>query len=165
MSLETEIAKAKTNKDNMKKAKADTDSVLTELGGEASTSLSDVPNKIRTLGTTLLDQSKEYTNTKVSEVNTNKANKSTKHKIVLSKDSWSGAEAPYNYEISIPGMDEHKNWEVTNSTDPIMTVEELDAFSNARIIAGTQTTDKINLVAYGEKPAININILVIVRGD
>lgn len=198
MSLETEIKKAKTNKDNMKKAKADTDSALTELGGEASTSLNDVPNKIRSLGTTLLDQSKEYTNTKatetlngsksyidtkigdlaslqtttkdsvvnsINEINTSKSNKSTKHKVVLSKDSWTGAEAPYNYEISISGMDENKNWEVTNSVDPIMTVEELDAFSNARIIAGTQSVGKINLIAYGEKPAIDINILVIVRGD
>lgn len=198
MSLETEIKKAKTNKDNMKKAKADTDSALTELGGEASTSLNDVPNKIRSLGTTLLDQSKEYTNTKatetlngsksyidtkigdlaslqttikdsvvnsINEINTSKSNKSTKHKVVLSKDSWTGAEAPYNYEISISGMDENKNWEVTNSVDPIMTVEELDAFSNARIIAGTQSVGKINLIAYGEKPAIDINILVVVRGD
>lgn len=219
MSLETEIKKAKTNKDNMKKAKADTDSALTELGGEASTSLNDVPNKIRSLGTTFLDQSKEYTNTKatetlngsksyidtkigdlaslqttvkdsvvnsinevkgsivetsnsigqvnnsINEINTNKANKSTKYKVVLSKDSWTGAEAPYNYEISISGMDENKNWEVTNSVDPIMTVEELDAFSNARIIAGAQSTGKINLIAYGEKPTIDINILVVVRGD
>lgn len=183
MSLETEIKKAKTNKDNMKKAKADTDSALTELGGEASTSLNDVPNKVRALGTTLLDQSKSYTDTKIgdlaslqtaakdsvvnsiNEVNTNKANKSTKHKIVLSKDNWTGAEAPYNYEITISEMDEHKNWEVTNSVDPIMTVEELDAFSNARIIAGTQSANKINLIAYGEKPSININILVVVRGD
>ena len=198
MSLETEIKKAKTNKDNMKKAKADTDSILTELGGEASTNLNDVPNKIRSLGTTLLDKSKEYTNTKateilngsksyvdtklgdlaslqtttkdsvvnsINEINTNKSNKSTKHRVVLSKDSWTGAEAPYNYEIAISGMDENKNWEVTNSVDPIMTVEELDAFSNARIIAGTQSTGKINLIAYGEKPAININILVVVRGD
>lgn len=194
MSLETEIKKAKTNKDNMKKAKTDTDSVLTELGGEASTSLSDVPNKIRSLGTTLLDQSKSHTDEKISEaktnidtkigdlaslqttakdsvinsineVNTNKASKSTKHKVVLSKNSWTGAEAPYNYEITISGMDENKNWEVTNSIDPIMTVEELDAFCNARIIAGPQSAGKINLIAYGEKPAININILVVVRGD
>ena len=198
MSLETEIKKAKANKDNIKKTKTDTDSVLIELGGEASTSLSDVPNKIRSLGTTLLDQSKEYTNTKttetlngsksyadakigdlaslqtttkdsvvnsINEINTSKSNKSTKHKVVLSKNSWTGAEAPYSYEITISGMDENKNWEVTNSVDPIMTVEELDAFSNARIIAGIQTTDKINLIAYGEKPSIDINILVVVRGD
>lgn len=183
MSLETEIKKAKTNKDNMKKAKADTDSALTELGGEASTSLSDVPNKIRALGTTLLDQSKSYTDTKIgdlaslqttakdsvvssiNEVNTNKANKSTKHKIVLSKDNWTGTDAPYNYEITIQGMDEHKNWEVTNSVDPMMTIEELDAFGKARIIAGNQSVGKINLVALGDKPNININILVVVRGD
>ena len=183
MSLVTETAKAKENKDNIKKVKTDTDSVLTELGGESSSSLSDIPNKIRALAANLVDKAKEYVDGKIgdlsslqttkkdtvvnsiNEVNRNKANKSIKHKVVLSKDSWTGAEAPYSYEITISGMDENKNWEVTNSVDPIMTVEELDAFCNARIIAGTQSANKINLIAYGEKPSIDINILVLVRGD
>lgn len=183
MSLKTEINKAKENKDNVKKVKSDTDATLVELGGEATTSLNDIPNKIRALATNLIEKSKEYIDSKIgnlsslqttkkdnvvnsiNEVNTNKAGKSTIHKITLSKSSWTGSAAPYNYEISIPGMDANKNWEITNSVNPIMTVEQLDAFCNARIIAGTQSVGKINLVAYGEKPSIDINIIVIVRGD
>ncbi len=38
-------------------------------------------------------------------------------------------------------------------------------FAMLEIIAGTQSAGKINLIAYGEKPAIDINILVVVRGD
>lgn len=95
----------------------------------------------------------------------NKVDKSSNHQVKLLMNNWTGSAAPYNYEITIPGMDEYKNWEVTNSVDPIMTVEELDAFCSARIIAGPQSTDKINLIAYGELPPCDINILVIVRGD
>ena len=62
-------------------------------------------------------------------------------------------------------MDADKNWEVTNSVEPLMTESELTAFGEAKIIAGSQTTNTINLVAYGKKPTMDINILVIVRGD
>lgn len=183
MSLKTETAKAKENKDNIKKVKTDTDSVLTELGGEASSSLSDIPNRIKALATNLVDKAKEYVDGKIgnlsslqttkkdtvvnsiNEVNTNKANKSTSHKITLQASQWTGAKAPFNYAINIPGMDNIKNWEVTNQTDPLMTDAELTAFGEAKIIAGSQTTDTVNLIAYGTKPEINIPILIIVRGD
>lgn len=94
-----------------------------------------------------------------------KVDKSTKHQVLLSANNWTGDASPYNYAITINGMDENKNWEVTNSVTPLMTLEELEAFGKANIIAGTQTTNTINLIAYGEKPTIDINILVIVRED
>lgn len=94
-----------------------------------------------------------------------KVNKSSKHNITLTHTNWIGAEAPYTYAITIQGMDADKNWEVTNSVEPLMTETELTAFGEAKIIAGTQTTNTVNLVAYGKKPSIDIHILVIVRGD
>ena len=95
----------------------------------------------------------------------NKPNKSVTHKVVLSAANWTGETAPYTYDIAIPEMNDTKNWEVTNSVDPLMTVEELNSFCEARIIAGPQSAGHISLLAYGEKPTIDINILVIVRGD
>lgn len=322
MSLKTETAKVKENKDNMKKVKAATDSTLVELGGEASTSLNDVPNKIRSLGTNLVNTSKEYTDSKIGILNSlkttakdnvvnaineiheagfsfksetfertlthtnwqynmydldtefpsttcdieielsgnataehakawgklipvpdptnknnikalgtipsidipirikknligilhkgdpiswndiiekpneftpashthtantitedsdnkfvsdeqitswdSKSNKSSNHKVTLLASGWTGSEAPFNYAINIPGIDNVKNWEVTNQTDPLMTDEELTAFGEAKIIAGSQSTDTVNLIAYGTKPEIDIPILIIVRGD
>lgn len=94
-----------------------------------------------------------------------KIGKSTKHQIKLLATSWVGTEAPFTYPITIQGMDADKNWEVTNSVEPLMTESELTAFGEAKIIAGSQTTNTINLVAYGKKPTMDINILVIVRGD
>lgn len=94
-----------------------------------------------------------------------KASKSNKHQVVLSKDNWTGEVAPYRYSITINGMDENKNWEVTNSVTPLMTLEELEAFGKAKMICGTQSTNTVELVAYGEKPIIDINLLIVVRGD
>ena len=94
-----------------------------------------------------------------------KIGQSTKHQIKLITANWVGDSAPYTYPITIQGMDSEKNWEVTNSVEPLMTESELTAFGEAKIIAGSQTTNTINLVAYGKKPTMDINILVIVRGD
>lgn len=101
----------------------------------------------------------------ITSIKSNKSDKSTKQQVVLQAVNWVGDTAPYSYEISIEGMDANKNWEITNSIDPLMTKEELDAFGRAKIICGTQSTGKINLIAYGIKPEIDINIIVIVRGD
>lgn len=100
-----------------------------------------------------------------ADTNGNVTLKSSKHNITLTHTNWTGAEAPYNYAITIEGMDADKNWEVTNSVEPLMTEAELTAFGEAKIIAGSQTTNTVNLVAYGKKPSIDIHILVIVRGD
>lgn len=94
-----------------------------------------------------------------------KIGKSSKHQVKLVTTNWVGESAPYTYPITIQGMDADKNWEVTNSVEPLMTESELTAFGEAKIIAGSQSTDTINLVAYGKKPTMDINILVIVRGD
>lgn len=94
----------------------------------------------------------------------NKLDNSTKHQIVLASASWAGEKSPYNYAITVSGMNDTKDWIITNSVEPLMTAEEKDAFGKANIVCGTQTTDTVNLVAYGEKPEIDINILLIVGG-
>lgn len=111
------------------------------------------------------DDTHKFVTSAEKEAWNNKVNKSTTHAKTLLATSWTGDAAPYNQAITIEGMNDSKNWEVTNSTNPMMTEEELDAFSSARILAGPQSADTINLVAYGEKPTIDIPILVIVRED
>lgn len=95
----------------------------------------------------------------------NKVNKSNKHQVKLLTTNWVGSSAPYTYPITIQGMDADKNWEVTNSVEPLMTSTELDAFGRAKIVCGTQTTNTVNLIAYGKKPTTDINLLINVRGD
>lgn len=111
------------------------------------------------------DDTHKFVTSAEKETWNNKVNKSTTHTKTLLATGWTGDAAPYNQAITIEGMNDSKNWEVTNSTNPMMTEEELEAFSSARILAGPQSTNTINLVAYGEKPTIDIPILVIVRED
>lgn len=107
----------------------------------------------------------EKHNSDINSIKSNKSDKSTKQQVVLQAVNWVGDTAPYSYEISIEGMDANKNWEITNSIDPLMTKEELNAFGRAQIICGEQSEGLIKLIAYGIKPEIDINIIVIVRGD
>lgn len=107
----------------------------------------------------------EKHNSDITSIKSNKSDKSTKQQVVLQAVNWVGDTAPYSYEISIEGMDANKNWEITNSIDPLMTKEELNAFGRAQIICGEQSEGLIKLIAYGIKPEIDINIIVIVRGD
>lgn len=107
----------------------------------------------------------EKHNSDINSIKSNKSDKSTKQQVVLQAVNWVGDTAPYSYEISIEGMDANKNWEITNSIDPFMTKEELNAFGRAQIICGEQSEGLIKLIAYGIKPEIDINIIVIVRGD
>lgn len=111
------------------------------------------------------DESHKFVTSTEKETWNNKVDKSTTHTKSLLATGWTGESAPYNQAITIEGMNETKNWEVTNCTNPMMTSEELEAFSSARILAGPQSANTINLVAYGEKPTIDIPILVIVRED
>lgn len=107
----------------------------------------------------------EKHNSDITSIKSNKSDKSTKQQVVLQAVNWVGDTAPYSYEISIEGMDANKNWEITNSINPLMTKEELNAFGRAQIICGEQSEGLIKLIAYGIKPEIDINIIVIVRGD
>ena len=76
----------------------------------------------------------EKHNSDINSIKSNKSDKSTKQQVVLQAVNWVGDTAPYSYEISIEGMDANKNWEITNSIDPLMTKEELNAFGRAQII-------------------------------
>lgn len=91
--------------------------------------------------------------------------KSSKHAITLNHTEWKGSNAPFTYDITIEGMDGKKNWEVTNSVNPMMTKAEYDEFNSCKIIDGGQDTNVIKLMALEKKPTMDIHILVIVRGD
>lgn len=165
----SEVGTLKTDTSDLK-GKAHTHSNKAELDKITSGKVESWDNKANATHThkaTEITQDATHKFVTDAEKNTwnNKVNKSNKHNIVLSASKWSGTKAPYNYAITIQGMDANKNWEVTNSVEPLMTESELTAFGEAKIIAGSQSTDTINLVAYGKKPTMDINILVIVRGD
>lgn len=81
----------------------------------------------------------------------------------LQAAKWTGDEAPYQYELVLKGVT------MTSIQDIIpplgVTTEQLEALQGANIQDGGQAADLITLLAFGDKPEIDIPIRVIMRGD
>lgn len=77
--------------------------------------------------------------------------------VTLSSSGWVGTEAPYTYTIT--GYD-GKTVEVVE--DVSMTMEQLAAIENAKIKSDPRSAENI-LYAFGEKPTIDVPVLLIVR--
>lgn len=67
------------------------------------------------------------------------------------------------YTITIQGVTPTTNIEVCPS--PTITEDEYNAMCSACILGGEQYDGSITLVAWGEVPTIDLNIVIIVRGD
>lgn len=79
----------------------------------------------------------------------------------LSTGSWTGSEAPYSYNLSVQGVTSTSIVDIDVQSS--ITVEQLEAYINAKIIGGEQSTNSITLKAFGEKPKVNIPINIVVR--
>lgn len=78
-------------------------------------------------------------------------------KATLLSTGWTGSSAPYTYTLT--GYD-GKNVEVVE--DVSMTMEQLEAIESAKIKSDPSSSKHI-LYAFGEKPTINVPVLLIVR--
>ena len=79
--------------------------------------------------------------------------------VTLAVASWSGSAAPYTYTLSITGMtaDDNPYINVVHSSDEAANDTLDEAWAKAKIRAYT-TAGAINIVARGDKPAVNIPI-------
>ena len=75
----------------------------------------------------------------------------------LSASNWVGSEAPYTYALT--GYD-GKTVEVVE--DVTMTMEQLEVIENAKIKSDPRSEENI-LYAFGDKPVIDVPVLLIVR--
>lgn len=82
---------------------------------------------------------------------------------VLAAASWVGSSAPYTYTLAVSGVTATSAVEVIPTAD--ITVEQFEAIQGANIAGGTQSAGSIVLRAFGDKPTIELPVLVIVRGD
>lgn len=126
---------------------ADVTGLQTALDGKASTSHTHPQSDITNLTTTL----------------SGKADKSTEVSATLSAASWVGASAPYTLDLSVSGITTTSNQELHPSTT--ITAAQLAALQAANIIDAGQTAGVLNLKAFGTKPAIDIPVRIIKRGD
>ena len=95
-------------------------------------------------------------------VNSNKANKYRLVNTTILSSGWVGEESPYSNTITIEGVRENTDICILPSSN--WTTDIIEAWGNAGILSGDQVEGSISLKAYGEKPSIDIPIIVLV-GD
>ena len=84
--------------------------------------------------------------------------------ITLNSSSWSGSSAPYSYTVS--------NADITSTSKVVeimpangATNAQLEAYLEAGLCGGTTGIGTITIKAFGKKPATNIPITIVVRGE
>ena len=81
--------------------------------------------------------------------------------LTLSASKWSGTSAPYSYVIT--------NAKITSSNilDLIINTNTqalVDALGSYKISGYKQESGKVTIYAWGEKPSVNLNASLVVRG-
>ena len=93
----------------------------------------------------------------------NKADKTIQKRAVILASNWTGDIAPYSYILELEEATEHNIIEILPPTN--LSREQYEAMTEAGIVGGSQSVGKITLLAYGEKPTIDLPIQILVRGD
>lgn len=97
------------------------------------------------------------------ELECNKADKSIQKKATLQSANWAGNVAPYNYTLELEEATETNLIEIVPQLNP--TLEQYETWAEAGIAGGKQSVGNITLLAYGDKPEIDLPIIILVRGD
>ena len=84
--------------------------------------------------------------------------------VTLTTGGWSGTEPPYTYTINNSSITD-TNEAVEIAPNNNATNEQLIAYMACGLCGGTISSGKIVLKAFGEKPEINIPIVMIIRGE
>ena len=92
-----------------------------------------------------------------------KSGLSTMTSATLATASWIGSEAPYSYTYSHGDIAETNPVELLPGSG--ITAVQLEALQRANIIGGTQSAGNIELLAYGDKPEIDVPVMFIFRRD
>lgn len=91
-----------------------------------------------------------------------KANKYKKVDKTLVSWEWSGSTAPYTYTVTVSGVTATNEISIVlNSTDATVA----NAWMDASVVSGTQTTGSVTLYAFGKKPSTNIPITILVGSE
>lgn len=112
---------------------------------------------------TLIGDVKVGTKGTLQEQVDKKADKSITKSATLLASDWTGDSVPYTIRLTVAEATETNNIEVLPPTN--LTTDQRDAMCNADIDGGGQGVGWIELVANDEKPAIDLPVVIIIRGD
>lgn len=99
----------------------------------------------------------------LQKIRNEKADKSIVKSAILLSSSWTGDTAPYYITIDVEGATATNNIEILPAATLIQ--EQYEAMSSAGITGADQAEGSVTLKAFGDKPKIDLPIIVIVRGD
>jgi len=92
-----------------------------------------------------------------------KAGISTLHHVNLLASGWQGSTPPFSYNINLVGITSTSLQQILPETN--MTDEQENTLIDLDLREGVQSNNVFSILTYGEKPAIDIPIRVIIRGD
>lgn len=87
----------------------------------------------------------------------------TRKEYPLTTNNWVGEVSPFSYTLNCE-LSKGENTMLTIGVDNL-TLEQMDAFLAAKMIRLEQQTNAITLYAYGEKPLIDLSIIVESKGE
>ena len=92
-----------------------------------------------------------------------KADRSVLAAMLLSAGGWTGDTVPYSMSLRLDPVTPDCLVELIPGGS--ITAKELTALQNANIQGGQQRIGRIDLLAYGEKPEIDLPVRLVIRGD
>ena len=81
---------------------------------------------------------------------------------LLRASEWQGESSPFEQTLVLETVVADSYVELTVPSD--ITLEEIEAYQSACIASGTVNNGSITVNAYGEKPAVDLPLMIIVRG-
>lgn len=94
-----------------------------------------------------------------------KASKDRQVSATIEFSKWQGTDAPYINTVSVKGLTGNSSEIVEILVPYTATDEQKLSWGEAGILSGDNIKDGIILQAYGEKPTIDIPLILIIRGD
>lgn len=131
-----------------------------------------IQNKIDQISSTINSTIDQKINTAKTEINSsvdnklrNYVQKSNKSSITVQASRWTGdyRNPPFRNVLTITGVTPTNNVEIL--LPGTASLEQVEAWCAAGVVHGTQTTNSVTLLGYGDKPEIDIPLEVIIRKD
>lgn len=157
--INNKIDQFKLDIDN--KVEQSINNALTQIDNKIIEKISQVKTELEST----IDEKIKTATDKIDTKLTNYVQKSNKSSITVQASGWTGDDRnpPFRNVLTITGVTNTNNVEVL--LPGTATLEQVEAWCAAGVVHGTQTTNSITLLGYGDKPEIDIPLEVIIRKD
>lgn len=137
--------------------------IAADLAEFKATNESDFAAWLQTMKDIPPEDAAAYLQNQINDILSDKSDKSALTATTLSASGWTGTDAPYTQTISVAGVTTTSANEILPGAE--ITADQLEALQTANIQDGGQAEGSLTLLAYGDKPDIDLPVRVIVRGD